>query len=505
MTHRGAEPTIKKKRKFVNKHEVLLLMKKAEAIGRAFESNKERALHFRYWDRFCEVMEIDSQAFGKPDSEGGKVTPDQLKKETDVLAALAGFVVHNPKIPKGPRITRDGTGDTQMDDDDDDEDDDDIDNLQCKALTYPGAMVSNNAGENVAGSKSHFERRGYNSVDFAMKVINSVRQLYLKRYGRQPGIVNERMPNNAYSKFGRVLNGLRKMSTMKDRPIQPILHHHMLGIRAQLNLQNSQMDRALWALWTTMWHGVLGFSNVLRRKCDDENTPWNPAIDLHRGRVVIEPIPRHDFRTGSVITDKHGHELENVRIVLRLEPSRLGRANDIAVDSATGCILRSFVVDRDPNYRDPNNVSAGNAIWNMLDKEPSNIMTSSNGQAVLMQNIPLFRDPRNGREIPRDFAIARLKKCLAKAGYPELACGPHSLGMGGATLMAGSKQGWRMISTCMNTWHTDPGFTLERLEAASAEISRGLVNVVPPSRGVASRYPAARTARAEPSNASNGS
>lgn len=65
----------------------------------------------------------------------------------------------------------------------------------------------------------------------------------------------------------------------------------------------------------------LVFSNVPGRKSDDKNTPWNSAIDLHRGPVVIEHIPHHEFMTGSAIMDKHGHEVENMRIVLRLGPS----------------------------------------------------------------------------------------------------------------------------------------------------------------------------------------
>ena len=82
----------------------------------------------------------------------------------------------------------------------------------------------------------------------------------------------------------------------------------------------------------------------------------------------------------------------------------------------------------------PSSLSAGAALMNMLMRD------SVPGDQAL---VPLFLDPRTGRELAYVQAAADLRHLLLLAGFPELSVGTHSLRIRGATCCAnkGGKYG----------------------------------------------------------------
>lgn len=125
----------------------------------------------------------------------------------------------------------------------------------------------------------------------------------------------------------------------------------------------------------------------------------------------------------------------------------------------------SFRVDDDPD-----SLSAGAAILNMLKRDDSPLGTN-------LEAVPLFRDPLTGLEISYEASRRALAERLQEANYGELARGLHSLRIGGATALANDPQGGDFIAGCAGLWTSGCKYRYfhavrERLESASHSVGR---------------------------------
>lgn len=235
-----------------------------------------------------------------------------------------------------------------------------------------------------------------NSATYAKSVVASVRRHYEEEVGRAPGSSSEHF----YSRvLGPLFRGLNKFAPTLENHRLPILQHHLRLIPSTLNLQESQEDRTLWVLWLTQWQGVMR-SRDLRKSCGTSRSKWNQATSTHRGRLPNETVVEECENRGRkryVLTMKH----------TKTDPS------------GSKEFVKTFIVDRDPEE-----LSAGAALENMLLYDP----TLENPDQT-----HLFRDPTSGKEISYELSKRRLKACLCAVGLKQLASGFHCLRIGGAT------------------------------------------------------------------------
>jgi hypothetical protein len=180
---------------------------------------------------------------------------------------------------------------------------------------------------------------------------------------------------------------------------------------------NCARDRMLRAYYLECWQLVCRSGDLIRGKRAAADSPWNPDRDTHLGRVRFEWMVRADgSRMG--------------RCILRLEPGKTdpeGRHH----------FEKTCLVDHAPDA-----LTFGAALEMMLGElEASDDLVTS---------VPLFCDPRTGRELTYTAAAAALRERLMRCGFPELASGLHSLRIGGASACAST--GRMLMSAFAGKW-----------------------------------------------------
>jgi hypothetical protein len=230
-------------------------------------------------------------------------------------------------------------------------------------------------------------------------------------------------------------------------PRLQILQCHLRAIKPLLDLAGNAYHRTLWAFFLTCWQGVCRSGDLLRGKKGRGRTQWNPALDTHLGRLSVEAVRAPD----GIITRRR-------RIILALKPTKTDPTGERGFE-------KTFIIDKDPD-----SLSAGAAIFDMLAKSP--LLSSP----LPAEEIPLFYDPRTKRELAYTDAAADLKSLLMKCGHQELATGLHSLRIGGTTCAAAT--GGEYVSSCLGLWSGNTRYTYlhamrDTIEDTCCRMSRG--------------------------------
>lgn len=145
-----------------------------------------------------------------------------------------------------------------------------------------------------------------NSAVYSKTVVGSIRNWCKEVAGRAPGTASE----NFYARvLGPLFRGLEKFSPNREAHRLPILQQHLRLVRDTLDLEGSQVDRTLWALWLTQWQGVLRSGDLIRSGGVAKGK-WSPEIDTHRGRLAHE-----------LVTEEGEHRGKK-RLVLELKPTK---------------------------------------------------------------------------------------------------------------------------------------------------------------------------------------
>jgi hypothetical protein len=206
-----------------------------------------------------------------------------------------------------------------------------------------------------------------------------------------------------------------------------------------------------WALWLTCWQLVCRTGYVLKRKYRIRD-PWDPRLDMHRGRFALARI------AGSVL----------IRVSVQLPPGKTDAPGEQGV-------TKTALVDKDER-----SLSCGTALARMLVGDPL-----APGEDPTQ--VPLFRDPKTGKEMSCAWAASLLREALVAVGHADVATGQHSLRRGGGT--AAGAAGGRYVAACMGNWRSDCDaqylFPLrDRCEAATHAMARAdagpLVDVLGP-------------------------
>ena len=253
---------------------------------------------------------------------------------------------------------------------------------------------------------------GLNTASYAEGLLAAVRSHYGRAYDRRPGTTGG---DRSYQ-LKLLVKALHKFSPSRRALRLPILAHHLRAIRRLLDLENNPRDRVLWALITASWQSVSRFSDLIRGKKVKSRASWD-STDMHRGRVSGE-------------SDEAAPAGYSVR--LDMPPSKTDQSGEKG-------FVKFLPVDNDPD-----SISAGAAIFHMLDRDERSGPDAS---------VPLFRDPTTDKQMTYRFAVAALKALLERAGFPELASGWHSLRIGGATTAANLSTG--VIAGFMGCWSSD--------------------------------------------------
>lgn len=253
---------------------------------------------------------------------------------------------------------------------------------------------------------------GLNTAKYAEDCLSAVRAYCYARHGRIPG-----PEARSARQLSLVLKGLHKRAPSGRRALRsPILQVHLRAIRKLLNLEDSPLDRMIWAFFLTCWQGACRCGDLLRGKRYAGSQAWCPQFDTHRGRLAFS----HVDGTSGVL-----------RATLRLKPGKTDPTGEKGFE-------KTFLVDESPD-----SLSAGAALLDMLIRD---------GVAGDRTLVPLFLDPRTGRELTYVQAAADLRRLLLLAGFPELSVGMHSLRIGGATCCA--SVGGEYVSGCLGVWQS---------------------------------------------------
>jgi len=220
----------------------------------------------------------------------------------------------------------------------------------------------------------------------------------------------------------RTLKGIKSNAPLAKLRL-PIMQQDLHKIRKLLNLRENGYHRVLWALWLAQWQAGCRASDFIR-PANEQKRRWDPAKDLHRGRVSAQ----------RALTSEN--KLLGVKLVVKMKPIKNDKRNERIVN-------KSFVIDTSPNA-----LSAGAAIVHMLKEDPNS------GDNL---NTPLFRDPATKKEILYQDAAVALKAILRRAGLHELASGLHCLRIGGTTAVCAAKGGGEALAMRHGGWKSNVG------------------------------------------------
>ena len=178
----------------------------------------------RFWSEFCQLMGIDSVAFGAAPADDASVYRSQLQSEDDAFMIFLIYVVYYPQ----------------------------------------------QANKEI------------NTASYAESCLSAVRSHYGRHHQRKPGTDGT---SHSYE-LKLLVRALHKRSPSRRVPRLPILAYHLRAIRRLLDLKNNARHRVLWALITISWQSVSRFSDLIRGKKVRARDDWN-ATDMHCGRVEI--------------------------------------------------------------------------------------------------------------------------------------------------------------------------------------------------------------------------
>lgn len=195
----------------------------------------------------------------------------------------------------------------------------------------------------------------------------------------------------------------------------------MHAIRSVMRLDNLK-DLTYWALWTSQWQGGMRSSDILRPN-DDKSRRWDPARDMHVGRITYEDVN----------TDENGGCRTRMRWRLKLNKTDQGGENRFE---------KTFPVDGNRS-----DISAGFEIYRPSHKRGYRDVWDHH-------NTQLFMDPDTGKEI----TIASSRKLLAmklrEAGISPKHIKSHSLRIKGreGTAYAKSPEGCSITAGFLGLW-----------------------------------------------------
>ena len=335
------------------------IAKAALSAATANGTKRVAQIHMKWWQRFCRDMGIDIDRFAEAPLEADQAR--RVTQETDTLALFAVYVV-----------TKGGQARTEQ---------------------------------------------GYNSVNYAEQIISSIRSYYEAEHGRRPGVDQKGL--SGY-KLKRALRGLRRLFPKEAAVKKPLLQYHLRAIREVMDLRGNGLHRALWALWTCQWQGVMRTCDLIKKTADG-NKPWDPRRETHRGRVAVDRA-----------RDDYGRTI-GVRLILTLKPNKTNQSGEEVQ-------TKSFMIDENPGA-----ISAGKALKDMISGD------DHRGDPA---QTPLFRDPRTGRELTYELSRKWLSIMAERAGFKDIGQHTHSLRIGGATAYANSPSGGELCASMMGLWRS---------------------------------------------------
>lgn len=174
----------------------------AEDISSAIGTKIQKESHWKYWLNFMSLIKEDPKSFGAP--RVNNRTPGMIRQTTE-MNTLKQFFAH---IVFRPRRK----------------------------------------------NKSH------NTAAYVRKVKASVRDEYERQHGRRVGPPTAELNLELH----KLEKGLSKVAPSQDKPRLPVLQYHMRAARRTLDLDNSPLDRVLWALWCTQFYRVLRAGELIR-------------------------------------------------------------------------------------------------------------------------------------------------------------------------------------------------------------------------------------------------
>lgn len=189
------------------------------------------------------------------------------------------------------------------------------------------------------------------------------------------------------------MNGLRKMAPKQVPVKRPILKSDLRGVKAVIKLNDSHPDRTLWELLLKKWQVGMRSADIIKRRCEVRKD-WNPQTNTHRGRLRIE-----------MMKDKKGNN-EEVKLVLVQKQSKNVAAGESGFE-------KGFIIDRNPEA-----LSAGKALWDVLSMDPD---------TEELESTPVFSDQTTGNEIYYEESKSSLMKALHEAGIDLDGFSTHSL------------------------------------------------------------------------------
>lgn len=175
-----------------------------------------------------------------------------------------------------------------------------------------------------------------NRAEYAKVVVGTVRTFYLRKTGRWPGIGEDRANSTALK---LMFKGLEKFAPTLIKHRLPVMQHHLRAIKPLLDLENSHIDRSLWALWLCQWQGVMRSADLLQTKEERENRGLDPDLDTHRGRLRKQVI-----RDGGIC---HGMST----YVMKLKPIKTTKPVDGKQKSSWLLMKTTLLCQLAPLYR----------------------------------------------------------------------------------------------------------------------------------------------------------